>query len=361
MIKRNYIFESCITIDGKFLIFQDNVFSLNENKNLGNIWESIDIFKILFNNVNINNSSFSIIKESLNKIPILENNTNLFKLRDILLEFNFLQDTWLGREFGKSAKGIKDFAIKSYDGLKKFGIAISQGQWDDILNILSKGAVYILRSLKSALFSTGGMIVDSMLIAMLPLGTGKVAQFVPWALVFGLDVYQWVNNDYEEETTTLTKVLDISFDIIGMLSSGLMAKQMKMLFEPLKRIGKNEIAKNKKMKGFITTILNGLNKVPGYFTNVIKLFDGKFKPISDFLKSILGKIKSVLNTIKNTFELLLGVKPTKVVGAGTKTGTTLYGVEKGINKIKDNNNIEQNLINKLKTNKTKAEFDINDI
>jgi hypothetical protein len=340
MNKRNYIFESCVTINGEFLIFQDDVFSIKEQKSIGNIWSSIDLFKKIFKSVNIKNNDYKIIRESILRLPLLENNGNLYGLRDILLEFDFLQDTWLGQQFTDTKKGIADFATKSYDGLKKFGLAISQGQWSEILNLLGKGAVFILRSLKSALFSTGGMIVDAMLFGM---GIGKLAQFVPWAMVFGLDIYQWISNDYEEETTIFTKVLDISFDIIGMLSSGFLAQEMKVLFEPLKRFGKNEklianeITKNKKMSGFISTILNGLNKVPGFFTRVINLIIPKFPKIGVFLKSISGKISSVLNTIKNVFEKIIGVKGTEAIGggikSGVKTGGILYGFHKGLEKI----------------------------
>jgi hypothetical protein len=365
MNKRNYIFESCVTINGEFLIFQDDVFSIKEQKSIGNIWSSIDLFKKIFKSINIKNNDYKIIRESILRLPLLENNGNLYGLRDILLEFDFLQDTWLGQQFTDTKKGIADFATKSYDGLKKFGLAISQGQWSEILNLLGKGAVFILRSLKSALFSTGGMIVDSMLIAM---GIGKVAQFVPWAMVFGLDIYQWLNNDYEEETTIFTKVLDISFDIMGMLSSGIVAKQMKVLFEPLKIFGKNEklianeITKNKKMSGFISTILNGLNKVPEFFTRVIDLIIPKFPKIGKFLKSISGKISSVLNTIKNVFEKILGVKGTKVIGAGAKTGGILYGFQKGIEQIsgvsddENLNDIQKNNMNTLKDVLSKEDY-----
>ena len=119
MNKRNYIFESCVTINGEFLIFQDDVFSIKEQKSIGNIWSSIDLFKKIFKSVNIKNNDYKIIRESILRLPLLENNVNLYGLRDILLEFDFLQDTWLGQQFSDSKKGITDFATKSYDGLKK--------------------------------------------------------------------------------------------------------------------------------------------------------------------------------------------------------------------------------------------------
>lgn len=357
-MKKNYIFESCVSINGEYIIFQDEVFSLKEQKTLGNIWSSMDLFKNIFESVNIDNKEYKVIKESILSIPLMENKTNLFELRDILLEFDFMQDTWLGKEFGKSVKGVKDFASKSYEGLKKFGVAVSQGQWTDIINLLGKGVKYIFRSLKSALFSTGGMIVDSMLIAM---GIGKVAQFIPWAMVFGLDIYQWINNDYEEETSTFMKVLDISFDIIGMISSGVVAQGARRLFGPIKSLGNNEkaivkvVSETPAMKSYITTALNGIKKVPGYIRQAIAFLGSKFPKGASFLKSIMGGLSSVLSKITNVLERLVGKTLTKGLKAGTKMTGVLYGFHKGIegvtnamNPSSELSNVQKNNMNTLK-------------
>lgn len=368
MKKRNYIFESCITVDNNFLIFQDNVYCLKENKNLGNIWSSIDKFKFIFSKIKINNPSYNIIRESIIKIPLLENHTNLYGLRDILLEFNFLQDTWLGREFSNNAKGIKDFVTNSYEGIKKFGVAISQGEWSNILNLLAKGTVYILRSLKDALYSTTGSIVDAMMLAILPVGSGKIAQFVPWTMVLGLDVYQWVNNDYNEEKSTFEKVIDIGFDIIGVLTSGVLAKRMKSLFEPLKKFGNNEkaianeIKKSKPMMDFIQKILSGLSNIPKFFNNVISLVTPKFKKIGDFLKSMLQPLKNVLNSMSNVLSKY--VVGNNIASKAIKTGAVdsassyIFGSD---NKENNGNNDELKLINSISNSKIKPKYDINDI
>jgi hypothetical protein len=333
MNKRNYIFESCVTINGEFLIFQDDVFSIKEQKSIGNIWSSVDLFKKIFKSVNIKNNEYKIIRESILRLPLLENNGNLYGLRDILLEFDFLQDTWLGRNLVKDAKGVKDFVSNSYEGIKKFGLAISQGQWSEVINLLGKGVVFILRSVKDALYSTTGSIIDAILVAM----TGQVVPFVAWTLVFGLDVYQFINNDYQEETSEIMKVLNICFAVLGMVGTGFLAKRVKNLFSPIQKLGNNEkaiakvISETPQMKSTLSMILDNLQKVPSVLNRVIGLLSKSFQKGSTFLQSIKSGLSTVFSKIKSLLSRLLsfGKKATTI---GAKDAGLNYGLQKGIEK-----------------------------
>jgi hypothetical protein len=90
--KRNYIFELCTTVDGRYFILQDDVFDIKEQRSLGNLWDSIDIFKTIFNNISLeNNKEYQNIKENILKLPIFEEKQNLHGLRNILLEWNFFK------------------------------------------------------------------------------------------------------------------------------------------------------------------------------------------------------------------------------------------------------------------------------
>ena len=333
MNKRNYIFESCVTINGEFLIFQDDVFSIKEQKSIGNIWSSVDLFKKIFKSVNIKNNEYKIIRESILRLPLLENNGNLYGLRDILLEFDFLQDTWLGRNLVKDAKGVKDFVSNSYEGIKKFGLAISQGQWSEVINLLGKGVVFILRSVKDTLYSTTGSIIDAILVAM----TGKVVPFVAWTLVFGLEVYQFINNDYQEETSEIMKVLNICFASLGVVATGFLAKRIKNLFSPIQKLGNNEkaiakvISETPQMKSTLSMILDNLQKVPSVLNRVIGLLSKSFQKGSTFLQSIKSGLSTVFSKIKSLLSRLLsfGKKATTI---GAKDAGLNYGLQKGIEK-----------------------------
>ena len=83
-IRRNYVIEACISVDGRYLVVRDEVFDNIEQKIIGNIWESIDIFKTIFTNVKVENhdEEYSQIKEGIISLPILEGVQNLFGLRD---------------------------------------------------------------------------------------------------------------------------------------------------------------------------------------------------------------------------------------------------------------------------------------
>jgi len=338
--KRNYIFAGSVTIDGRYLIICDNVYDNHQQKSIGNIWESIDIFKTIFQNVKLDNNEYNQIKEDIITLPILEGKSNLFELRDILLEFNFFDDTWVGREAKKTGQGIEEFALSSLEGLKQFGIAISQGDWTNILTMVSKGVRFILRGLKDALYSAVGMTVDAILVAV---GIGKVAQIIPWALVTALDVYQLTSNDWPPEdanSPTWLKFLTLGFDILGLAATGVIAKSAKMMFEPLKSVKTIEqasmyISKNLKLKQLIQSMINGASKVPSMLSSAQKTIASKFPAGGEFLGSIMGKLGSVITSFVNTLKSLLGSKGYSATRAGVTTGGVMYGAE-GVSKYMKN-------------------------
>jgi len=100
--KRDYIFEMSVSVDGRYYIVHDEVFDIQEQRAIGNLWDSLDVFKTMFQNVQLENTEYSQIRESIISLPILEGKENLYGLRDILLEAGFLDKTWVGRQF-KSA------------------------------------------------------------------------------------------------------------------------------------------------------------------------------------------------------------------------------------------------------------------
>ena len=222
--KRTYIFEACLSVNQRYFILQDEVFDIQEQKTLGNIWSSIEVFKTIFKNVNIENQEYRGLQESISSLPILEGISDLYSIRNILLEWNFFDDTWLGEKLKVAGHSIKDVTTQSLEGIKKLGVEIGKGEWSEILSLLSKGVLWILRKLKSAMYSTLGMIVDAILVAT---GIGKTIQWIPWALITALDVYQFLNNDWvgeEANQPTWLKLLFLGFDVLGLVTSGAVAK-----------------------------------------------------------------------------------------------------------------------------------------
>ena len=332
--KRNYIFEMCTTVDGKYFIIQDEVFDIQEQKTIGNLWGSIDVFRTIFETIKLEDKGYTQIRENFLSLPIVESQQNLYGLRDILLEFNFLQDTWLGRQFKNAGDSIADFAKTSFEGLKNFGIAISQGDWAGILTLLAKGVRYLLRKLKDAMYSNIGMIVDAILIAT---GVGAGAAKIAWGLIVALDAYQILFNDWpddEKNDPMWLKFLYLGIDILGFVSAGAAAKAAKAGIAPLKALAKSpaKIAKylknSPKIKGFITSMINGMKSVPSRLQSVMKTLSTKFPKGASFINSILGGLRNMSTKFTESLQKLLGQTTGKGASAGIKTGGVLYGFDK---------------------------------
>jgi hypothetical protein len=355
--KRDYVFECYLTIDERYFIIHDEVFDITEQKKLGNIWDSIDILKTIFNNVKINNPEYKIIQEEWEKLPILENETNLYALRDFLLEFNFFDDTWFGKKLKSAGEGVKNFATTSWEGIKKLGVAISQGEWSQIMNLLGKGVVFILRKLKEAAYSTLGVIVDAILVAT---GFAKGAQMIAWGLITALDVYQLSTNNWPEEQqndSTWFKFLDLGFDMIGLVSAGVAAKGARAIFKPYKALDITQmastVAKSPKLKNVVVSIYNASKSGVSKLSSVQKTVVTKWPAGGKFIASILGKMEGLIKQLQTYCGKIIGrsnlksiknVKTTPGWGytatktgkdalktgakAGALSGGLLYGVDK---------------------------------
>ena len=337
--KRDYIFEACVTIDGRYFILQDEVFDIQEQRTIGNLWGSLDTFRTIFENVKLEDEGYSQIKESILSLPILESQENLYGLRDILLEFDFLQDTWLGRQFKNAADSTVDFVKTSYEGVKKFGLAISQGQWGEILGLLKKGVLYLFRKLKDAMYSNLGMIVDAILIAT---GVGVGAAKIAWGMIVALDVYQITTNDWPEEEKNdpfWLKCLFLGFDILGFVSAAAAAKAAKQGIIPLKAIANSpsKIAqyfeKNPSVKGYIKSMVDGMKRVPALLESVITAMAKKAPKIANFIKGIFSRLGALSRRFTESLQKLLGQTAGKGASVGVKTGGLLYGFETGMHSL----------------------------
>lgn len=337
--KRDYIFEACVTVDGRYFVVQDEVFDIQEQRTIGNLWGSLDTFKTIFENVKLEDEGYSQIRENFLSLPILETQQNLYGLRDILLEFDFLQDTWLGRQFKNAGNSIVDFGKTSYEGLKKFGLAVSQGEWTNILKLLGQGVKYLLRKLKDAMYSNLGMIVDAILLAT---GVGAGATKIAWGLIVALDVYQITTNDWPEEEANdpfWLKCLFLGFDILGFVSAAAAAKAAKQGIMPLKSIANSPskviqyFEKNPKIKGMVTSMIEGMKKIPALLESVVTSISKKAPKIANFIKGVFGKLSSLSAKFTESLQKLLGQTAGKGASVGVKTGGLLYGFETGMHSL----------------------------
>ncbi len=342
--QKDYVFEGHISANGRYIIIHDEIFDLQEQQSIGNIWESIDNFKTLFRNTIINNEEYKQIRENILSLPILESTQNLYWLKEIIIE-GFFDDTWVGKQLKNSGQGIADFAKTSYNGVKQLGVAISQGDWTNILSMLKKGVLYILRSLKNAMYSNLGMIVDAILIAT---GIGKGAQMVVWALILALDVYQITTNNYPPEEAnypTFAKWLNLGVDALGLVAAGAVAKTAKVSLKPLMDLSKkgNEAAMKSLLKQD-TLLVNLLNKIVQATKSVPRLLRQaqtylakKFPGGAKFINGIIGKVAWVMEQLSKSINGLLGGYRSATGGlgkagigvrSGAEAGAMVYGMDK---------------------------------
>jgi len=378
---RNYIFEACLSVDNRYFILHDNLFDIVEQKSLGNIWASIDNFKTIFNNTKVSksNKDFHQIKESINNIVLLESDSNLYAIRDLLIEWSFWDDTWLGSKLKQTGTSVKDAFVDGFNKLKEIGIAISKGEWREILNLLGKGVVWVLRKLKDAAYSTLGVIVDAILVAT---GIGKGFQVAAWGLITALDVYQITSGDWPEDDNReeFWKYLDLGFDLLGLVFAGVAAKGARAIFKPLQGLSTKEmaikVAQNDGLKSTIKKIFDATKSGGTSLRTVQSSISKKWPSGANFINKILGSFESVLKKLQTYLGQILKtsslkqMKTAKIVpGKGyvapvknskefmkraavptALTGGITYGIEKTSS---NDNKIDDIFIN----NKIKPEFD----
>jgi hypothetical protein len=230
-----------------------------------------------------------------------------------LTEWNFWDNTYVGeflKKTGKeTVKGVSDFISQGYEGLKKFGIAISKGEWNEVVKLLASGPKWIARKIRQAVFSPVGMIIDAILIAT---GVGKVAQVVVWAIVVVLDIYELISGDYEHPDEPMwLRILFMGVDVLGLVFAGAAAKAGRVVIKnsvvgakTAEQMGTN-IAKNPRMIELLRKIVSGIKELPSKLSSVAKSLS-KNKTWGGFISQALtgvGKfVQKILDSIKGMFK-----------------------------------------------------------
>jgi len=341
------LFEAFITVDERYFVMNDHVIDIQEQTNLGYLWDSLDVFKKIFGNVQVDDPEYREIQEGVSSLPLLENKSDLYLIRDILIEgfWSSVGDgladfgSWAKDKVVAAGKGIANFASSAWNNIKKFGIAISEFDFKKVLSMIGKGALWVLRKFKDAAYSTVGIIVDAILVAT---GIGKPVQMVFWGLVTGLDVYQLASGDWEPKgTPTWEKWLDLVCDIIGLLGAGVAAKGARGLVKGIKSSTQipKFVKKNKAIMNVITKLKNGASWVISKITSVLKGLKGKWKPLDKFIDKILSFCKKIFTGLKN-FVKKLFPETKKLTGKqklkrGVKAGGAATGIMYGIDKYSE--------------------------
>jgi hypothetical protein len=258
------VISDWLSPDEEYVIFLDELYDLKNKKFLGDVWENFDNMKLFLkhsftvaSNIprNIRESSLKglkkmVINESTKdysflkpyvKQMILEQKMNS-KLNEDLFD--------KAKEWGSDAwEGVKNFGSDLWQGTKDFGSAVSKGDYKEALKIIGKGVLYLARKIRSALHSPVGLILDTILIVS---GIGKAIQWIPWAIVVALDIYELSTGDYEDKSQSQwMRILLFSCDVLGLVISGLVATG-----------GMKYILRNGLKYGTMASFLRGTKKDP---------------------------------------------------------------------------------------------------
>lgn len=334
MIDESVVFTDWLSPDEKYVIFFDELYEIETKTKLGNIWENFDNFKLFLKH------SFDVsdlpkqIKEdfynSYNSSLITESVVNGLELKNTIkiLMTEGLWDsfkTWVVKTGKSSVDGFKEFVGKMKNlpqNLKDLANKISKSDWLEAIKIIGRGARYIARKIRSAMYHPIGLILDAIFVAT---EIGKLVQWIPWAIIVALDIYELISGDYEEEMSMLHRLLFLGVDILGLVFAGVTAKSAKTAIRATLGAGKTaaeiapNVAKSPMIKGLLTKMVSGASKVGPLLEQAVTILSTKFPPAANFIKSILGGLGNIIKKLVSFISevLKLANKPLKAVIPGS--------------------------------------------
>jgi hypothetical protein len=357
--------------DDKYLILLDELYDLQSGEKLGDIWENFDNFKIFITHsfqvaTNVPKQIKEEIVNTVKSLVLTESINDMSKIKPILKQLikeeGFLDwigsgikktGEWFADEAKKFGSDIVDIAKTGWEGIAKAGIAISKGDWKGIINLLGKGMLFFARKLRSLLYNPVGMVLDAILIAT---GIGKAAQWIPWAIVVALDIYEVSTGDYEEPLPTWMRWLMIGTDVLGLVFAGGVAGSAKAVLNVFRGAKTAEefaaiAVKNPRAVSVIEKIIGAFSKVPELLSKAATwLKSTKLAKGSTFIQGVLGKAEGVLaNATKSLREVSTAAKSggkvaksaapevvkqsaAQLAKTGAKEGAKTAGVVAGIDK-----------------------------
>ena len=327
LVEDDVVFTNWLSSDNKYIVFMDQLIEVETKTNLGDIWKNPDNLFLFLEHLYKTSKFTSVIKEEasnfFSKRLIMEGNRDLSAIKHlikILIKEGFWGDTWSGIKKGASAvgnfvantaketySGIKSTFSQAWDQIKAAGVAISKGDFTELMKIIGRGYLWAARKLRSAAYSTVGMIVDAILIAT---GYGKIGQAVAWAIIVALDIYEFVNEDYENKDEPMwLRYLFFGCDILGLVFAGAAAGGARAVIKGV-FVGISsgaeaavKIAKSKPIMGILTKMVGALKDLPAKFAQYsAKLGTGFFSKLFGPALTGLGKVVTgFLNSIKSLF------------------------------------------------------------
>ncbi len=349
-----------------FVIFLDELIDVKNKISLGNIWENFDNFKFFLKHSfetskNVPSTIKESVLDSINNLLITESTQDYTMLKPFVKQFINEEGfgDWVGKQGSKignwvkekgveAYQGTKDFVKKSAKGVYDFGKNIAKGDFAAAFSIIKKGVLYVARKVRAAMYHPVGMVLDAILIAT---GIGKSVQWIPWAIVVALDIYEVATGNFENPNEPVwMKVLFILCDILGLVFAGGVAlatrKSVQALTTGTKElaVAGEMISKSSTLKSALKSSGDALKKLPDLIKKAIKFLKGKSPSIGGWIEGIAKSLSSFIQKIsgwltklgesgaKATQGLTTSQKLSAGAKSGVKTAATVTGLDYGFKK-----------------------------
>lgn len=311
-VNNNIVITDWLSPDEKYCIFLDELYDIKNKKKLGDIWEnSLENLKFFIRYSTSVSDLKKEIKESiyssLNKNLIVES-YNIRLLKENIK--TLISENW----FSDAADWVSDKASDAMDWVKS--------TVPDVLTWIGQGALFLARKLREAMYTNAGLIIDAILVAT---GIGKSVQWIPWAIIVGLDLYEISSGDYEKPL--FEQLLLTLFDVLALLTTGALAKGLRLTFKGAKKMKEvnSLIMKNPKYKSIFAKIPEYLGKLSPKLKTAIKYLKNKFPRGADLITRALTKVDDFINLVYKDFGKLFS---TDAIVAGSVTAGVIHGVKK---------------------------------
>lgn len=334
-VNKNIVITDWLSPDEKYCIFLDELYDIKNKKKLGDIWEnSLENLKFF---IRYSTSVSDLKKEIKESIYISLNNNLIVESYDIgLLKENIktlISEDW----FSDATDWVSDKASDAMD-VHRAAMDLVKSKVPDVLTWVRQGVLFLARKLREAMYSTAGIIVDAILVAT---GIGKSVQWIPWAIILSLDIYELFSNDYEEPLWQ--KILFTLFDALALVTTGALAKGLRIGLKGatnMKQVS-SLIMKNPKYRSIFAKIPEYLGKISPKLRQAIKYIKSKYPKGADLITKSLNKIDDFINLVYKEFGKVFS-KP------GLTAGATAAGIVYGMKKIGGDGIDTEEAINQIK-------------
>lgn len=365
------LIKEWLSPDEKFVIFLDELYDIDNKQKIGNIWENIENFKFFIKHSfevskDVPQEIMESVKVSLNNLVLTESIKDYTNLKPHIKEWLINEGLgdwisgageWLKDTATKAVQDVGDFVSKSFEGASKIVKGLTSGDWVEVLNLLKKGALWVARKIRSALYNPIGLIFDAILVAT---GIGKSAQVVIWGIVVGLDLYELISGNYEDkEENFLMRLLFTGIDIIALVTTGAAAKESKTLVGSLLRKfgstteGLSKAAKsNSIFKGILEKMMSAAESASTKMGEVTKYLQKNSPMLYKFISGIVNFVGKFAQKIIDVVSGILGIgkkiitAPGKVIGKtlgkGTKAGVENGAIVAGLGTYNKTKEIQRN-------------------